>query len=167
VTHPYFHKDVREVTMNRVKFIGWLRWGMFLSVFLLSSHIETLAKGEDIKSVRVSLCDVLAHPKDFSEKSLIVTVRITATKEGASLWSPDCKKFGVDLLTDASAKSQPGIVALDQVLRLHGMSNHPVIATLSGIFINDEYDEFRHLHRSVFRATAATDIKQSENEEHR
>lgn len=96
-----------------------------------------------------------------------MTVRITSTKDGSSLWSPECRKFGLDLKIDASARSQKGISDLYQAMKLYGLSDHPVVATLTGVFIYDQYDETRHRRRSVFTASAATDIKQSVKEEHR
>jgi hypothetical protein len=146
----------------------WRHWLVFTAAFLVAAGVGNCAKGEDNDTpVRVSLCEVLAHPAEYSGKSLIITVRITSTKEGSSLWHPSCRKVGVALQFDASATSGQGIADLREVLRLHGLSNYPVIATLTGVFIYDQYDEVRHRRRSVFKATAATDIKQSHDVEHR
>jgi hypothetical protein len=140
---------------------------MLTVALFLAVGVDNYLNAQTEKLVTVSLCDVLARPKAFSGKSMTMTVRITSTKEGTTLWNPACKGLGVDLQTDASARSQPGISALYQALRLHGLSDHPVIATVTGIFIYDQYDEVRHQRRSVVKATAATDIKQSDVVEHR
>jgi len=41
-----------------------------------------------------------------------MSVRITAMKEGASLWDPGCSKLGVSLVTDPAVRSEPGILDL-------------------------------------------------------
>jgi hypothetical protein len=145
----------------------WPRSFMLVGISLLSAGVRNGSAAQTEKPVNVSLCDVLARPKDFSGKTLIMTVRITSTKEGSFLWSPECRKLVLHLEIDASARSQKGISDLYQALKLYGLSDHPVVATLTGVFIYDQYDETRHRRSSVFNASAATDIKQSVKEEHR
>jgi hypothetical protein len=112
----------------------------------------------------VSLCDVLSHPGAYAGKTVMVTVRILSTKEGASLWSPDCRKRGVWLRIEAEG---PGMPELRQALHLHGLGDHPVVATLVGTLDPDHYDDITHRKRQVFKATAARDIRQSRSVEHR
>lgn len=110
-------------------------------------------------SSKVAFCEVLAHPADYSGKTLTMTVRITATKEGSFLWSSNCRKLALSLQIEDEAKSDTGIQNLLKMLRLHGLSDHPVVATLTGVFLYDQEDE-HHRRRSVFRASAASEIKQ-------
>lgn len=110
---------------------------------------------------KVALCDVLRHPADYSGKTLTMTVRITATKEGSFLWSSSCKNLGLTLQIEDQAKSDTGIQSLLEMLRQHGLSDHPVTATLTGVFLYNLQDEYRNRRRSVFRASSATEIKQA------
>jgi hypothetical protein len=94
-----------------------------------------------------------------------MTARITATKEGSFLWTPACRNLGVvSLQLEGQAESDSGLKGLQEMLRSHGLSDHPVIATLTGTFTyNQQPDE--HRHRAVFRANAASDLKQSDRVE--
>jgi len=114
-----------------------------------------------------SLCDVLLHPKKYSGTTLMLKVRITATKEGSGLWDPACPNLGVDLLAIKDADSNETLVELYRMLRIHGMSDRPVIAMLTGEFTADQYDSLRDRHRSVFTVAAAADITQTKRVEHR
>jgi hypothetical protein len=113
----------------------------------------------------VSLCDVLTHPTDYSDRTLTLTVRITATKEGSFLWIPGCRNLGVvTLLMEVQSQSESEMKALQDMLRSHGLSDHPVIATLTGTFTYDRQPD-AHRFRAVFKARAASDLKQSEHVE--
>jgi hypothetical protein len=109
-----------------------------------------------------SLCLVLAHPTDFSGKTMRMTVSITATKEGSFIWTPACRGLGVvSLQLEGQTESESGLKGLRDMLRSHGLSDHPVIATLTGTFTyNQQQDE--HRHKAVFKASAASDLSQSE-----
>ena len=144
----------------------WQRPFIFVGISLLSVGVWNGSAAQSEKPVNVSLCEVLTRPKDFSGKTLIMTVRITSTKEGGFLWSPECKKHVLYWKIDASARSQKGILDLYQALKLYGLSDHPVVATLTGVFIYDQYDGTSHRRSSVFNASAAADIKLSVKEEH-
>jgi hypothetical protein len=142
-----------------------VKWAFFC-VFVLAggpcAHGETNGP-----SVSVSLCDVIEHPRDYSGKSVVMTVRITATKEGTSLWNPSCAKDAIGMLIDAPSESGPGLLELRRAIKLHGLSDHPVIATLTGVFLYNDYDEIRHRRRSVLKVIDAAEIKQSQTAEHR
>lgn len=88
-------------------------------------------------------------------------VRITATKEGSFLWTPGCRNLGVvSLQMEGLSESDSGMKGLQDMLRAHGLSDHPVIATLTGTFTyNSQADE--HRHRAAFKANTASDLKQS------
>jgi hypothetical protein len=117
--------------------------------------------------MKVPLCEVLTHPKKYSGSNLVVTARFTATKEGTDLWDRDCPGLGVDLLENPVADSHPDMVELYRMLKDHGMSDHPVMATVTGQFKTDQYDAARDRRRWVFIAAAASDISQTKRVEHR
>jgi hypothetical protein len=150
---------MRIVTMVKRRLI-------LLVVFLLPVRVGLCARGGDSKAPEaVSLCDVLEHQAAYAGKTVIVTVRILSTKEGASLWSPECRKVGVHLRTEADAG--PGIAELGQALAMHGLGDHPVIATLTGVFDPSYYDEIMRRTRPVFKAAAAKYITRARNVERR
>lgn len=117
--------------------------------------------------IRVSLCDVIEHPMDYSGKSVVMTVRVMATKDGTGIWNPSCKKRGIDILFDVPYESKPGLLELHQALVSHGLSDHPVIATLTGVFENNYFDEIRQRRKSVLKVIDAAEITQSRTVEHR
>jgi len=88
-------------------------------------------------------------------------------KEGTSLWSPACSKLGVGLLTDDEARPDSGVRVLRQELEKYNLSARPVIATLTGVYERDYFDEIKHRNRPVFRVVAAKDIKRSRKTEFR
>jgi hypothetical protein len=52
-------------------------------------------------------------------------------------------------------------------LLLHGLGDHPIVATLTGFFVPHYYDEFRKQRRKVFQVIASKDIHQSETVQRR
>lgn len=114
--------------------------------------------------MKVSFCDLLAHPAAFSGRVVVVTVRIDSFKEGARLWSPECSKKGLRLWIESDYG--PGIPELRRIL-LHPDYGHPLVATLTGTFEPHHYDEITHRTRPVFKVVAARDIKRSRNVERR
>jgi len=128
---------------------------------LLAGHLRAQVDSIGVPHA-TSLCQVLAHPADHSGRTLRMTVRITATKEGSFLWTPGCRKLGVvSLQMEGQLESKSGMKRLQDMLRAHGLSDHPVIATLTGTFIyNQEPDE--HRHKAVFTVNAASDLKQAD-----
>ena len=59
------------------------------------------------------------------------------------------------------SKTGSGIAELLQALSQHGLGDHPVSATLTGVLEIDNYDEIRRVHRTVFRVISARDIRRS------
>jgi hypothetical protein len=141
------------------------RWLSSLIVLLPVSVGMGASDGGSNTAESVSLCEVLSHPAAYAGKTVGVTVRVLSTKEGASLWSPECRKRGIGLYIEAG--SGPGIPELRQALSLHGLADHPVIATLVGTLDPDHFDDIAHRKRSVFKVIAAKDIIQSRYVEHR
>lgn len=121
----------------------------------------------DVAQIKLPLCEVLTHPKKYSGSNLIITARFTATKEGTDLWDNRCPGLGVDLLEDPSVDLHPDIVKLYRMLKEHGLSDHPVTATLTGQFKDDQYDAVRDRKRWVFIVVAASAIGQTKHIERR
>ena len=121
----------------------------------------------DDQHLEITLCQMLTAPTEYTGKKIVLTARITSTKEGANLWSPACPRIGINLHVDQEFRSAPGIPELYRALALHGLGDHPVIATLTGFLDNDYFDEIRNQHRRVFKAIAASNIRQSQRVERR
>lgn len=113
----------------------------------------------------LSLCTLTMTPKAYTATLVEVTGRITATKEGIDMWDPSCNR-GVDLSVDFDSQGV-GLKELEGALKEHGLSNHPVIATVAGSFVPDHYDSVRHQKRTILVVKRASDIHQSSEEEHR
>lgn len=150
--------------MNRS--ISFVLWFVCFAVQFTPATVEGQSVAESA-ATEVSLCDVLKEPAHYAGKTLMMTVRITSTKEGASLWSPGCSKLGVSLHVDRKHQSESGIVELYREMDKYGLSDHPIIATLTGIYDVEYFDPIRHRKRIVFRAETARDIKRSTKPEFR
>ena len=113
----------------------------------------------------VSLCEVLAHPTDYSGTKITMTVRIVGTKEGSFVWSPRCRDLGRPLLqVEDQSKPESGVKLLLDMLRSHGLSDHPVVATLTGVFTYEQLGMPSNRHKAVFKVSAASDIKLSDSD---
>ena len=117
--------------------------------------------------IQVSLCELVRNPSTYSGKIILTTVRITATKHGSSLWDPRCRSVGLAWQTDPLYKSTKELADLDREMSAHGLSDHPIVATLRGEFIHDQYNVLLKRRMSFLNVKAATDIRQTKDEEHR
>jgi hypothetical protein len=113
------------------------------------------------------LCEVLKSPAAFVGKSIEVDVHITSMKEGTSIWSPDCPKLGVVLVTTLEEGPESGIPDLRKELAQYQRSSRPVLAMLSGVYMPDYFDDIRHRKYPVFRAYAAKAVRRSTSPESR
>ncbi len=138
---------------------------VLVALVLVSKEALCDTRVDNQPAITVQICDVLKHPSEYAGKKIVMRVRITATKEGTSLWSPTCSKLGMRLHYDSM--TGPGIEELNRELKSHGLSDRPILATLTGIFMLDYYDEIKERVVRVFNVTAATDITQSDKVEHR
>lgn len=116
---------------------------------------------------RASICALMAAPKQYTGKTVEVIARITRTKEGIGLWDPSCGNLGVDLLIDFDETDKPGFKELEEALKAHGLSDHPVIATVQGVFTFNQYDKFKKQKRTVLVASSVFNVHQSSDVEHR
>ena len=110
---------------------------------------------------KVQLCEVLKHPQKYADRILTVSARITASIEVANIWDPDCRKFGARLQIGTVDRNNPSILALYREMGAHGLSDHPLMASLTGVF---KYypPEQGNRERRVFIAREAADIRRPE-----
>jgi hypothetical protein len=146
----------------------WKNIGVLLLICILSGCFYSrctvgAASGE---ATAATICAVLAAPKLYTGKPVEVVARITRTKEGIGLWNPSCGNLGIDLLIDFNETDKPGFKELEEALKVHGLSDHPVIATVQGVFTFNHYDKFRKQKRPILIADRILDIHQSSNVEH-
>jgi hypothetical protein len=143
----------------------WLRMTLVAALpLLIAGNISAQTDSGGVPQT-ISLCEVLAHPADHTRRMLRMTVRITATKEGSFLWTPGCRNLGVvSLQMETPLVSESGLKGLQDMLRAHGLSDHPVVATLTGTFIYSQQPD-EHRRKAAFKANAASDLKQAERVE--
>jgi hypothetical protein len=117
----------------------------------------------------VALCELLQQPSKYAGKSVTTTARIASSKEVTGIWDPACRRLGADLHTAESARSTASIVELDDKLRKRGMSDYPVIATLTGTLLPNQWEEHAFLPqpRLVFLVSSASNIGRSPTIERR
>jgi len=125
------------------------------------------AKHGNERVIQIPLCRLLADPRAYAGKTVEVVARITATKEGIDIWDPTCKNIGVDLVIDFDAPGKKGFSELEDSLRAHGLSDHPVIATLRGMFIPNQYDKVRRKKRTVLAVESVEGVHQAASVERR
>jgi hypothetical protein len=110
---------------------------------------------------------MIRNPSAFANRRTEVVVRITATKDGSSVWDPACSKSGFRFQIAPVAQDRPDILKLHRALREHGLSDHPVVAVLRGVLVIDQWDEIRRIRRTTFVVDAARDIRLSPSVERR
>jgi len=112
----------------------------------------------------LQLCKLLSNPKVHSGKVVDIQARITSVKEGSNIWDPDCPNLGAILIVDPSPDADPSIHELDRMMRLHGLSDHPVTASLVGVL---KIENRRPSNRKVlvFTAQKARNIGQTKQRE--
>src|SRR5580698_6738766 len=109
---------------------AWLQRMILLAALLVVADEVGRAQADSSGVPQsASLCVVLARPTEYSGRTMRMTARITATKEGSFLWTPACRNLGVvSLQLEGQAESDSGLKGLQEMLRSHGLSDHPVIA---------------------------------------
>lgn len=116
---------------------------------------------------KVALCKLLVDPKAYKGKSVEVVARITATKEGIDIWDPACSSLGLNLSIDFDAPGKHGFRELEDALKAHGLSDHPVIATMRGVILFNQYDKIRRRNRTVLAIESVEDVHQAASVERR
>jgi len=143
------------------------------SVFLLGIVMSCSARSRQPQAAtnqsfrRVTFCTLLADPKTYTGQALEVVARVTATKEGIDMWDPLCGKSGIDLSVDFDATNRAGFKEFEAALKEHGLSDRPVIATIRGVFVFNQYDKTRHQSRSIFTVDSVGDVHQANDVERR
>jgi len=152
-----------------MKTANWLRVLILVIGLGLEATRQVAAQSEvgTQTPIQVSFCELVRNPSAYSGKLILTTVRITATKHGSSLWDPRCRSLSLAWQTDPLYKSTAGLVALDREMSAHGLSDHPIVANLKGKFMHDQYSALLKRRMSFLIVQAATDIRQTKDEEHR
>jgi len=161
-------KLVRKRGAVRMKIAEWTH------LFLLTLVMGCSTTYEQHNAIRepilvVPLCELLQNPLKYSGKTVTTTARIASFKEGTGIWDPACRRRGADLHTEESARSSASIVELDKALRSYGMGDHPVVATLTGVWLPYQFTGggFLPQPRHVFLASTAANIGRSAGVERR
>lgn len=128
-----------------------------------SSHCSQAAL--DRSPTRLSLCSLIITPNSYAAKAVEVTGLITATKEGIRMWDPSCRSRGLDLSIDFALPGNAGFKVLDEALKAHALSDHPVIATIEGRFMPDYDDGTMQRKRTVLLVQRVTKVHQSSAQE--
>jgi len=141
-------------------------------LFMLLSSLSGNGQRTDARhgdSSAVSLCELVEHSAKYVEKSVTTTVRITATKHVTELWDPACPNLGVDLWFRQPETTSPGMLQLHEALNTFGMGDHPVIATLTGTWMGEQYREHQFIQqpRIVLEVIDAADVHRSTKVERR
>ena len=114
-----------------------------------------------VQPEKVQLCEVLKHPEKYADRVLKVSARITASIESAGIWDVSCRKLEARLQVGNADRENPSILALYRELGAHGLSDHPLTASLTGVFKYYPAEQ-GHPCRRVFIAREAAEIRQSE-----
>lgn len=143
-----------------------------LLAFLVSwaaciASLQAQTGGHPDQPVVATLCELLKSPQAFIGKSVTVDVHITSMKEGSNIWSPDCSKLGLVLVTTLEGGQESGIPDLRKELTQYQKASRPVLALLTGTYEPDYPDEIRHRKYAVFKAYAAKAVRRSSSSSRR
>ncbi|HTM17886.1 MAG TPA: hypothetical protein VL135_13315 [Terracidiphilus sp.] len=105
---------------------------LFAALNVLMSSCGSLTDNSLEDSV-ISPCILTSNPSRYDNQRVKLTGHITSTKDGAYIWSDDCKDRGVTLLFGDALQHD---VNLHEALLRYGMSQSPLKATLVGRFRN-------------------------------
>jgi hypothetical protein len=112
------------------------------------------------------MCDMVTSGDSLVGKRIDVLVRITATKEGAFLWDPGCHGRVVAISFARPAQNQPDILELRRAMKDYGLSDHPVMAAVTGTLLLNRRDEVHPVLHNEFQVDAASDVHLSAAPEH-
>jgi len=141
-----------------------------IALTLAASHsaIPQQPQVVSAESPTISLCELLKAPLAYSGKVVTTKAQITRGRHVTVIWDPACRGLGADLQSADSARSNPSIIELDDTLWKHGVGDHPVIATLTGVLLPNQREEHSFLlqPRLVFSASSASNVHRSPKIEH-
>jgi hypothetical protein len=129
-----------------------------------ANGVTSIQSGDGTRTTpKVSLCDLVANSKQYLGLTVTTTVRIEAFKHGTGIWDPTCRGKGSDLHFPISGRESSSVTELRSALRQTVMSDHPVIATLTGKWLGTQYYEHQFIAqpRIVFEVIEAKDITRS------
>ena len=152
-----------------MKLITWLCASFALAFSLNDAAICQQPYTTHNNIATVDLCDLLRKPLLYSGKTITTTVRIVRGKHVTGIWDPACSNLGADLYIEESARSSPSIMELDRMLSEAGMGDHPVIATLIGIWLPNQTtgNKFLPQPRRVLKVSEASHAERSARIERR
>ena len=82
---------------------------------------------------------------------------MASNKEGGFLWRPECRLYIVKMRFEPSEPLTPEMHQLYEMLGSHGLSDYPVIATLTGVLSYGlSADKKRKI--AIFTITSATNV---------
>lgn len=120
-------------------------------------------------SISLPLCELLKNRKAYVGEFVTFTAHITAGKHVTGLWDNGCPNLGADLRLQESSRRSDSLRELEAMLRKHGLTDRPVIATLTGKWLGEKYEEHQFIAqpRLIFEASSASDTHQSRTPERR
>ena len=108
----------------------------------------------------VPFCELVKNSQQYSGKIVTTTARITRFKHGTGLGDPACP-ISADLQIEETQRASPDMRQLDEALSRHGISDHPIIATLTGTWMGRQYTDNKFIlqPRLVFRVSDAHNVE--------
>jgi len=113
-----------------------------------------------------SYCATFKSPGSYLGKQVRIRARITATKEGTYLWDPQCRSTFAQLNYQDDPQNIKSLANLADFLMQYGLSDHPVIATLTGSVKKRRCDGSLWRSCFVFVAQESSDVTLSDNIDH-
>ena len=145
----------------RPAFVGFTLMLLVAACIGCAGEEDKSDHGSGPPTKKVDLCSLIANSKSYAGKSVATVGRITATKEGIDMWDPACTNLGVDISIDFDATGRRGFGVLEQALKAHGLSSHPVIASVTGVLRWNCYDKTRHKKRTVLEVESVDEVHQA------
>jgi hypothetical protein len=105
---------------------------LMLLAILLSCESAQNAHDAHAAISSVLFCDAFKSPDTYVGKQIRFRARITATKEGTFLWDPQCRNTFALLHYKNETQNTTSMSNLSGFLMRYGLSDHPIIATLTG-----------------------------------
>ena len=104
-----------------------------------------------------AVCQIVQTPKDYLGLRLRIRGNIYSDKENLIVWDSSCSN---NPLPWYAAKDSADLVSLRRLLKMHGTSDHPVIATLSGTLRANTPTPGIHVHRFryLFEVDGASNV---------
>jgi hypothetical protein len=134
-----------------------------LALFILTVATSAVCQPPKARNAIVPLCDLIKDSANYSGRNVTTTARVSAGRHVTVIWDPACRGAGATLEFEKSSESVAGVRQLEAELDKAGVGDHPLIATLSGIWVGTKRTDngFIAQPRIVFRVTDASNITRS------